>query len=272
MILEFSIDSAKYSVDTSKPLSISIPLDFHGKQPNAFGVPKASAEPVKAGKLTGHTRLGGSCNFEHYSFITHCNSTHTECVGHISEKRISLNSILNEFLHPSTLVSVSPESALKSIETYFPDKAETDSLITLKILSIALEKAVPGFLNALIVRTLPNDASKLRRNYMEFPPPFFSVEAMEYITRLNVQHLLVDVPSLDRTSDGGKLSAHRIFWNVEPETHNIDPSGCSPKTVTEMIFVPAGVADGLYMLDLQIANFVADASPSNPVIYKVNPV
>ena len=104
---------------------------------------------------------------------------------------------------------------------------------------------------------------------MQIPPPFFSIEAMEYIVRLNIKHLLVDVPSLDRTYDEGMLSAHRIFWSVEPKTHNIDASNCSSKTITEMIFIPDEIPDGLYILDLQTTSFVADASPSKPVIYKV---
>jgi arylformamidase len=272
MILEFSIGSNKYNIDTSKLLRISIPLDFHGEQPNAFGVPKASAEAVRAGKLIGDTRLGGSCNFERVAFIPHCNSTHTECVGHIADERISIHTIISQSLFPATLISVSPENASKTVESYLPDKGEPDKLITHKVLSPALENGVPGFLDALIIRTLPNDESKLVRNYTISPPPFFSIEAMEYITRLNVQHLLVDVPSLDRMNDRGKLTAHRIFWHLEPGTHNISASVCSSRTVTEMIFVPNEIADGLYMLDLQIANFIGDASPSNPIIYKVNAI
>lgn len=272
MILEFSIGSKKYNFETSKPLRISIPLDFHGEQPNAFGVPKASAEAVRGGGLIGDTRLGGSCNFEQLTFIPHCNSTHTECVGHISDERISIHTIISQSLFPATLISIPPENAAKTVESYLPDKGEPDKLITHKVLSSVLENAVPGFLDALIIRTLPNDESKLMRNYMISPHPFFSIEAMEYIARLNVQHLLVDVPSLDRTNDQGKLTAHRIFWHVDPETHNISASGCSSRTVTEMIFVPSGIADGLYVLDLQIANFIADASPSSPTIYKVNAI
>jgi len=269
MILEFSIGTKKYNIDSSKPLIVSIPLDFHGEQPNAFGAAKASAEAVRAGRLIGDTRLGGSCNFEKVTLIPHCNSTHTECVGHISEERISIHTILKHSLFPCTLISVKPERASETMETYLPDKGEEDMLITYKDLAMALEHAVPGFLEALIIRTVPNDVSKLWRNYEELPPPFFSIEAMEYITGLNIQHLLVDVPSLDRTDDGGKLSAHRYFWNAERDTHKIDTANCSSRTVTEMVFVPDSIKDGIYLLDLQVANFVSDASPSNPVIYEV---
>jgi hypothetical protein len=38
-------------------------------------------------------------------------------------------------------------------------------------------------------------------------------------------------------------------------------------TITELIYVPAEVNDGLYLLNLQVAPFVADAAPSRPVLY-----
>jgi hypothetical protein len=39
-------------------------------------------------------------------------------------------------------------------------------------------------------------------------------------------------------------------------------------TITEMIYVPDNV-DGSYLLNLQIASFENDASPSKPVLYSV---
>ena len=41
------------------------------------------------------------------------------------------------------------------------------------------------------------------------------------------------------------------------------------RSVTEMIFVPDDIPDGLYWLDLQLAPFVSDAVPSRPIIYPV---
>ena len=41
--------------------------------------------------------------------------------------------------------------------------------------------------------------------------PFFSIEAMNYIVGLGVEHLLVDTPSVDRLLDDGHL-LHIIFF------------------------------------------------------------
>jgi hypothetical protein len=39
-------------------------------------------------------------------------------------------------------------------------------------------------------------------------------------------------------------------------------------TITELIYVPNAVEDGRYLLNLQIAPFAADASPSRPLLFK----
>jgi arylformamidase len=83
---------------------------------------------------------------------------------------------------------------------------------------------------------------------------------MEYIASTGVKHLLLDLPSVDRESDEGKLIAHRIFWNY-PSNMNLE------RTITEMIFVDNNIPDGTYLLELQVASFNNDASPSRPVIY-----
>jgi hypothetical protein len=38
-------------------------------------------------------------------------------------------------------------------------------------------------------------------------------------------------------------------------------------TITELIYVPDGVEDGLYLLNLQVPNLRTDAVPSRPVLY-----
>jgi len=89
------------------------------------------------------------------------------------------------------------------------------------------------------------------------------------IVDLGVQHLLVDLPSVDRPLDEGKMTTHHIFWGVPEESHEVDPKNHSKKTITEMIYVANEVEDGQYFLNLQIPNFVADATPSRPVLYKL---
>ena len=258
------IKGKRLEVDFSKGHNISIPLNFNGAQPNTYGVEKASSYPYQDGQFIGDTRKGGPCNFETYSFTPHCNGTHTECIGHITNERISILSSLNTELIPSTLISVNPKN---SKESYIPNLNNDNLLITKSELEKCLEGEDPEFLQAIIIRTLPNHENKKSRDYMKEAPSFFSIEAMEYLVRLNVQHLLVDIPSVDRLFDDGHLSAHNVFWQTKEKQFNPKTKN---KTVTEMIYVANYIEDGKYLLNLQIPPFVSDAAPSRPILYSIN--
>ena len=90
---------------------------------------------------------------------------------------------------------------------------------------------------------------------------------MEYIVKAGVKHLLVDLPSIDRSNDDGKLNGHHLFWDVKSGQHQEDHDSKVNKTITEMIFVGEEIPDGPYLLNLQIAPFVSDAAPSRPLLY-----
>lgn len=269
MKLSFEISGRRYHVETEDALDISIPLNFNGEQPNAYGAPLASAKTFEAGSFIADTRRDGSCNVEEYRIVPHCNGTHTECVGHISLERISILSVLKKTLVPSTLISISPVEGANTDESSQPVPKLGDLLLTKTALQNALQSANSDFIAGMIIRTLPNDASKKHRRYGDTPPPYFTIEAMRVINQLGVQHLFVDVPSVDRTDDEGKMIAHHLFWNVPEESHEVDAEACSLKTITEMIFVADEIADGSYLLNLQIPAFVADAAPSRPLIFSI---
>ncbi|MBK8304136.1 MAG: cyclase family protein [Chloracidobacterium sp.] len=187
-------------------IDISIPLQFNGPQPNAYGVETATSKACEAGDIVGDTRCGGSVNFEQYTFIPHCNGTHIECVGHITDERISVLDCLTDVFLAGVLVSVDPENVDGG-----------DLVITSSSLQAASVGKAADTPTALIVRTLPNDKF-----------------------------------------DEGKLVNHRIFWNVEPGSREINAATRVNSTITELIYVPNEVADGEYLLNLQIAPFVSD--------------
>lgn len=273
MIVLAQINNHIYKLNADSSFDIAIPLNFNGAQPKAYGVEKATSKPCQAGTLIGDTRCGGSCNFEQYTFIPHCNGTHTECVGHITNERISIHDCLKDAFVPARLISIEPETAIKTNETYSVSFAQNDKLITRRALENALQisnsKLQTPELEGLIVRTLPNEENKKTRIYLESIPPFFSTEAMQFIAEQNFRHLLVDVPSIDRIFDDGKLSNHRRFWNVAAGAFEIGENSHINNTITEMIFVPDWVTDGAYLLNLQIPPFAADAAPSRPILFEL---
>jgi hypothetical protein len=247
---------------------LSIPIRFNGPQPNAFGVAAAVSTACEAGTFVGDTRRGGSCNFEEVTIIPHCNGTHTECVGHITDVRIAVIDCLKDVFVRAQVVTIDPESAAGCKERYAVPFGPGDRLITRSLLEKAGISNHSGEVKALVVRTLPNDSSKMSRSYGDEPfPPYFTNDAMTLIVEAGFEHLLVDLPSIDRMMDDGHLSNHRIFWNIEAGSRVLNSASRINSTVTELIYVPDTLVDGEYLLNLQIAPFVSDAAPSRPLLF-----
>lgn len=236
-----------FRIDLSKPLDISMVLK--GDETNAvawyLGPPRI--EPVRDGNFTGSVQAGASTNFNNIDFNPHAHATHTECVGHITKEFFSINEQLKQFFFLSKLISIAPVEK-------GPDKV---------IARDQLEGLLQGGeAEALVLRTLPNDTDKCSRKYSHTNWPYLEEDAALYIRDCGVKHLLVDIPSVDKEKDGGKLLAHKAFWDYPRRTRY-------GATITELIYVPDNLQDGMYMLNLQPASFENDAAPSKPVLYLI---
>ncbi len=258
MKISFAYGEKNLTIDPAGPIDISIPLRFGEEQPNAFYLPRAEAVVAEGGDFIGDTRRGGSCNCETVTLNPHGNGTHTECVGHLSTNRIHINEALKEAFIPALLISV----PLEEDDNGIPCITETSLNSRLPTLDSPL--STPA---ALILRTLPNHESKRRTDWSGHAPPYLSPDAARLIRMLGVRHLLVDLPSLDREDDP-LLTSHRIFWDL-PEEGSVEGNPEEGRTITEMIYVPDDVEDGLYLLNLQVPPFALDAAPSRPLLYRV---
>ena len=249
MIAKVSHKGKTYQADLGKPIDISIPLRTGEENVNAWYVAPVKIEPVQSDDWIGDVNKGGSVNFRNITFNPHGNGTHTECVGHISKEDYTINKSLTTFFFIAELVTI------------LPDEIENgDKVITKKHLQNTLDNKRP---EAIVIRTLDNNISKINRHYSNTNPPYLTEDAALYIHELGIDHLLIDLPSVDRESDGGKLLAHHAFWQYPHQTKR-------NRTITEMIYVPNMVFDGTYLLNIQIASFENDASPSKPVLYQLN--
>jgi kynurenine formamidase len=257
----------RYTAVLSDPLSLAMPLDFDGVQPNHFGAPRAHASPLRTGGFVGDVRAGGTVNCETLTLVPHCNGTHTECVGHVTTDRIGVHEVLKGGLHVARVVSVRPEAVADTTESRPPDADPAERVVTARALSAALGTAA-GALDALVVRTLPNDAGKLARRYEgDAPAPYFTREAAALLAESGVKHLVVDLPSLDRAMDGGRLAAHRAFWGMPAGAKRAHDATRADATITELAWIAPTVRDGWYLLDLQVPAFMSDAAPSRPILY-----
>ena len=239
----------RYEADLSQPLDISIPLPKNGDGVNCFYAPPFEFSPYTAGDWVGAVAKGAPVNFMNVRINPHGNGTHTECVGHITSDIYAINDALKQFHFMAKVVSI------------YPQVLENGDRV---ILRAQVEEAfAAGDAQALVIRTQPNDATKLSRQYSYSNPPYIDAAAMAYILEAGVEHLLLDLPSVDREEDEGKLAAHHIFWE-HPKATNYT------RTITEMIYVANEIKDGIYLLNIQIPSFSLDAAPSKPVLYGLN--
>jgi kynurenine formamidase len=251
-----------FEINLSKPIDISILLTNTDENPIAWYIEKPVIEPVVFGDWIGKVSEGkSSTNFNNIFFNPHGHGTHTECLGHITNDFYSINQSLKQFFFFAKLITVEPE------------KIGDDLVITKEQILTALNRISASTSHsttneALIIRTLPNQKDKKSRKYSNTNPPYLSEEAAIFIRESEIQHLLIDLPSVDKEHDEGKLLAHKAFWNIK-DTHNLNKDARFEATITEMIFVPDEIEDGDYVLNLQIASFENDASPSKPVLYSI---
>ncbi|RZN84238.1 MAG: cyclase family protein [Winogradskyella sp.] len=247
MIATIQLKSRKLKIDLSQPLDISIPIRNGEKNVNAWYIGPPKIEPEQFDGDIVSVSEGASVNFNTITFNPHSHGTHTETVGHIHEKVYSINKQLKQFFFFAELVTVAPE------------KKEDDYVISKKQLQFALGNKKR---EAIVIRTLPNTKDKKTRQYSNTNPTYLLEEAIVYLREKGVKHLLIDLPSVDREKDNGELLGHHAFWNTSGKLR-LDA------TITEFIYVSNKIDDGCYMLNLQIAPFENDASPSKPILYKV---
>lgn len=237
----------QFNIDLSKPIDISLSLRGDEKNPIAWYLGTPRIEPVRYGDFIGKVSLGASTNFNDISFNPHGHATHTECVGHITPEFHSINDSLKKFFFLAKLISVEPVT-----------KGEDKVITKEQIEKLFLE----GEAEALVIRTLPNTIAKRSKHYSHTNWPYLEEAAARYIRECGVVHLLVDLPSVDKEKDEGKLLAHKAFWNYPKNTR-------FEATITELVYVPVKIEDGGYFLNLQPASFENDAAPCKPVLYQI---
>jgi arylformamidase len=252
MKISLIYSSKTYEADLSAPLDISIPLRNGTENPSCYYADPATFETISAGSFIGSVKLGGSVNHKKVTLTPHGNGTHTECYGHISaDESATINKCLTTFHAIAALITCRPIVM-----------ANGDSVISVKDVKALLTSTPPP---AVIIRSLPNEDDKRLRDYSGTNPVYLEGALLAYLASQHVEHLVIDLPSVDREVDGGKLEGHKAFWNMEghPRKH------C---TITELAFIPNSLRDGLYLLNLQIPSFELDAAPSKPVLYKLTEV
>jgi len=248
MIATIEYNSRKHKIDLSKPLDISIAIDTSKENVNAWCLDDPKIFPVSDGDWVGSVQKGADVNFNNIQFNPHSHITHTECVGHITEEVYSVNKELSKFFFLAEVVTIAPEQ-LKN----------KDFVISKKQLQNVIGNKKH---DAIVIRTLPNLSDKKSMRYSNTNPTYLLEEAAIYLREKGIEHLLIDLPSVDKEKDEGKLLAHNAFWNTQGEIR-------MEATITEFIYVSNKIKDGAYFLNLMVAPFENDATPSKPTLYEI---
>jgi len=274
----------RWQADLNAGHDLSLPLSFGGPQPRLFGAPAAHAAPYASGAFSGSVTAGASCNCSTLSLTPHCNGTHTESIAHIVTADAPIRDVAPRELLVASLISIQPARASDVADALNPLAQLDDPVIDSRQLRDALlsfdvddtqrnERPDQEFDDALIVRTLPNDRDKFARDYDRMPcPPYFTAAAAQVLADLGIRHLVIDLPSLDRMHDNGLLAAHRAFWGLPLNSTDAKLARRPHATITELCFIDNFISDGRYLLNLQVAPFMADAAPSRPIIYPLRPL
>jgi kynurenine formamidase len=265
------LGKSEFRIDLARPISLAIEINFLGDEPRHFGAPRASSQPMSVPGFSGSVSSGASCNCRTITLTPQCNGTHTECAGHLTKDLLEAHRVIPAGLMPAVLVSLTPQSTSETEETSDPAPQAEDKLIT----RAALEKAWPASAlaetKAVVIRTLPNDMKKRRHDYSNENPPYFTREAVELLVERKIEHLVVDLPSIDKSHDEGKLTAHRTFFGMPPDAKELSKVTRPQCTVTELAYIPDTAADGVYLLEIQAPALGGDAVPSKPLLYTPRP-
>ena len=175
--------------------------------------------------------------------------------------------VLKDILIPAVLITVYPKLFNDIKESYHCSIKDNELVISAESISEKFGKWEDDNPQALIIRTLPNAEDKKHHQFAKTPPSFFTNDALELISILGIEHLVVDLPSIDRMSDNGILGNHRIFWGDGSNPKGeVNPN--STKTITELAYIQDEVIDGFYFLNIQLPHFQCDAAPSRPILIK----
>ncbi|MGH8274199.1 MAG: cyclase family protein [Gammaproteobacteria bacterium] len=248
-MLEVIWNGRRYRSHAPTASDLAIPLNFDGDGPRAFGAEAAHIAALASPAFSGRVETGASCNASVLSLAPHGNGTHTETVAHLCTSGPDVPSLLTGGWMPAWLASAEARGEMKAAPLH-------DALVA----------ACDCGCTAFILRTQPNTVDKLSRRYTRnAPPPWLAAETASAIAAAGIDHLLVDLPSLDRLDDAA-LPAHRAFFGLPAASREARAAKRPHATVTEFIYAADELTDGLYLLDLQVPRWRLEAVPSRPLV------
>lgn len=240
-----------YILDGNRCRLVSRVMNLGNAPSLAFGAPPSAESPYRSGDWVGAVDAGGACNCFVLTLNPHCHGTHTESIGHLTRQREPVwGTGVDRAPVLAQLVTVQAICGTDSTDGYTPAILPDDWIIPVHAFQ---ELELLPHVQGLVIRVAGAPGGSA---------PFFSHESMRWIVEQGIEHLLVELPSVDRSDDDGLLSNHRIFWNLAPDAREASADSRTRCTITELIELPADLPDGLYGVMIQLPPLSGDALPS----------
>ena len=233
-------ENTEISFQLGQPISVSRTIKFN-KHSSAFNLPHATSTPFNYKNVfIGDVLQGGSCNVDVLSFCPH-NLTHVETSDHILNQTPAYASI-------STIPQHHLQGLLFAIDLRKKLDAKT-KFIKPEHIKAELE-SVQYPINALALIT---HASDLSADFNFTGKDFLALhkDTLKLISDFSckgrkVTSLILDLPSTDPEDDGGKLLAHRSFFEI-PET-GIEFTDHKKKVIAELAYFTDVVQNYYYFI------------------------
>jgi arylformamidase len=233
----------KFSIDTQQGINLTQAILRNVKSvPNAYFLSHPRFETVISGGFVGDVTKGGACNCEDIHFNAHGNGTHTECVGHISAESIYM-----------TQIEIDPYLNCFLVNAQAEELSNGDRIVNLSSFDW---DSIPSC-EAVII----NSGTTKRADYFSGNNPcYLETEVLALLHKKRINHVLTDLPSVDKEDDGGALAGHKAFFGYPNETN-------LTKTISELLYIPKDIENGKYVVSIRFASIETDAVPSTITIY-----
>ncbi|MDG1252180.1 MAG: cyclase family protein [Schleiferiaceae bacterium] len=242
--------------DVEGPFDLSLAVEIGRKR--AWYIEGMQRRPVRLGDWVGSLNEGGAVNFLTLEFNPHAHGSHTETLGHVCRGHFPVNQIDIPWMQEALIVTVRSQID--------PDMGQC---IRWAQLEEAIETA--GGLQgatALLVRAFSEVAGVPEMDHSNTDAPYFEPLVGSKLAEGGILHWMVDLPSVDREEDGGALACHRAFWNVPLGLSEAQPDSRVDATISELLHIPATVADGRWHLQMNVASIENDAAPCRPMVFR----
>ena len=191
-----------------RPVGREIYFKGETRSPNAFHLSPITGKTVEfEGQFIGDVRRGGSCNVDTLQYVPH-GITHLETSAHILSPDASpptVKDIPLENLSGIVYLMDLSHSGTQKGESIRPDAVrEKLEKITLPVSMLALKTRAS---------LLPQDYDFSGKDFLSLAPGAAKV-IHDYRSPNRIDCLILDLPSIDPESDGGKLLAHRNFFGL----------------------------------------------------------